>query len=144
MQFWPTFTRYLQWSLGFLWMIPFRFVTIALLIALPLSLWFSRHSLRDWKPVHWILFLQFALVPTQLAIAVLGAVPAVPWPRQEPHAWATLASTIVSWRCLLFGVACVWRMKGLRRVAIIALLSCQWLMQGVGIISVSALTGVWP
>ena len=48
------------------------------------------------------------------------------------------------WGCLLFGAFCVWRMKGLRGIALLTLLWAQWLMQGAGLIAASALSGIWP
>ena len=145
MQFWSTFGRYLHWAVEFLWVPPFVYGTIALLVALPLAIWQSWTSIRhNWKPKHWLMFLQFVFFPAELAVAVLGTVPSIPWPRQQPHSWATMFDAGLSWGCLLFGAFCVWRMKGLRAIALLTLLWAQWLMQGAGLIAASALSSIWP
>ena len=110
MQFWSTFGRYLHWAVEFLWVPPFVFGTIALLVALPLTIWPSWTSIRhNWEPKHWLMFLQFVFFPAELAVAVLGTVPSIPWPRQQPHSWATMSDAGLS-----LGVSSV---RGVLRVA---------------------------
>ena len=67
MQFWSTFARYLDWAVEFLWVPPFVYGTIALLVALPLTIWKSWTSIRhNWKPKHWLMFLQFVFFPGRI------------------------------------------------------------------------------
>ena len=144
-QFFSDFRLFSEWATEFLMIPPFVFVTAGLFVALCLALWFSRSRLRSsWKPSYAVVLLQFVGFPILIAVAVLGRVEAIPWPRQQPHTWAIWASEITFWGTMLFGTICIWRMKPLRGIAICIFLVCQWLMQGAGMIAGSALSGVWP
>ena len=145
MQFWYGFIRYSQWALEFLLVPPFIFVTVALGLAAAITIFLSWKSLRpNWKRWHWTIFLQFLAIPLVLAVAVFGTVPVPASIDHRPPRWAEICVEILSWGSLLFGVVCIWRMKGLRGMATVSLLCCQWILQGALLIASSATTGVWP
>ena len=145
MQFWYGFIRYLHWALEFLLVPPFIFVTVALGLAAAITIFLSWKSLRpNWKRWHWAIFLQFLAIPLVLTVAVFGTVPEPTPLNQPPPRGSEICIEILSWGSLLFGVVCIWRMKGLRGMATVSLLCCQWILQGALLIASSATTGVWP
>jgi hypothetical protein len=145
MVFWSNFKVFVTWSTEFLFTPPFVIVTAILIGTSILTRWLGRRRLKqNWTSWHWLVFLQFLGFPTLVAIAVLGRVDAIPWPRQQPHMWAVWTSELVFWGCMAFGALCIWKMKHLGALAVVLFLWCQWLMQGAGFITSSALSGVWP
>jgi hypothetical protein len=131
--------------LQFLIMPPFVVGSALLAFLLVATFWLSRSRIKEhWSATYWLVFLQFLAFPALTAVSVLGAVEAIPWPRQQPHTWAVWTSGVVFWGCVAYGAFCVWRMKHLRGIAVVLFLCCQWLMQGAAVISSSALSGIWP
>ena len=139
---------YLKWSLEFLITPPFGLVTACLGISVVFSLFsMVRHRklplLR--RPLLWWLFLlQLLCFPLTLMVAIVGRVPAMPWPRQEPHQWAIISSNAI----VVFSIACgalaVFKMKGQRWFVTSVALLQLWSLEGAGVIAASSLTGVWP
>src|SRR5437879_3469378 len=126
MLFWSNFKVFVTWSTEFLFTPPFLVVTAILIAASILTLWLNRHSIKEhWSSWYWLNFFQFLGFPLLLAIAVLGRVDSIPWPRQQPHPWAVWSSEFVFWACLAFGAACIWKMKRLRGLAIVLFLWSQ-------------------
>jgi hypothetical protein len=142
------FWSYLKWSLEFLVAPPLGIVTACLLTSVVLSLFFVARSgklstLK--KPLLWWLFLlQFVCFPLTLIVAVLGRVPSIPWPRQEPHRWAIVSSNAIVVISMASGVAAVVIMKGQRWFVTSVALLQLWALEGAGLIAASSLTGVWP
>jgi len=139
---------YTKWSLEFLIAPPFAFVTAGLALSLVLSLIFMARNeklslLR--RPMLWLLVvLQFVCFPLTLVIAVAGRVPAVAWPRQEPHQWAIVSSNVIVVVSIVCGAVAVFKMKGQRWFVTSMALLQLWALQGAGVIAASSLTGVWP
>ena len=144
-QFWHDFRTFAGWAMEFLTITPLVFVTFILLAASVLTLWRTHRSIRE----HWIapysfVFFQYMAFPAMIAIAVLGQVRPIAWPRQQPHGWAIWSSELIFWGCVCYGAVCIWKLKHIRGLAVIVFLWCQWLMQGAGIITSCALSGIWP
>jgi hypothetical protein len=115
------------------------FITLGLSAAAFIILWREWAAiLQQWEPLHWLMLVQFAAIPALLTVAVLGTALANPAAHQEPHKWASRSSEIIWWSSLLFGFACIWRMKGLRTLATVAVLWCQWIMLAVVVSAATA------
>ncbi|HST79646.1 MAG TPA: hypothetical protein VLN58_14260 [Verrucomicrobiae bacterium] len=94
-----------------------------------------------WKGSYWLVFTQMLFYPAVLAVATLGASP-MPRP-PEPNKLASACTDILSWASLALAGFWIWRMKGLRWLAVSLVVLQQVLLYGPFLTAEMAITGRW-
>ena len=141
---WTGFSRYLKWSLEFLFVWPLWLVTIALAANFGAALirkWPFRHD--RWSQTYWLIFVSLLFIPATIAIGVLGTIDPSMVPRPKPSTLAVWMSNGLLAASLASGMYWVYRMKGLRWFALALTLLQLWILLGAGFITGMALSGDW-
>jgi hypothetical protein len=135
---------YLVWSLEFLYMPPFAYGTLLLVLIFIASVIRQRPlSKPTWQQTYFIVVLQFLFFPATLVVAVLGR---VDW--QQPHfpgpnKWGLRAEDAFALGSLIVSIYWVWRMKGLRWFAVSLAMLQLWLLAAANFVAAMSLTGTW-
>src|SRR5262249_12540024 len=142
--FLSTFWRYLIGSLEFLFAPPFYFVTVGILASFLASAFIQRHKAKEiWRRNYSLLILQFLCLPATIAVAAAGYVDWRPPNYHGPNNWGLRGEDLLALISLTLGVCWVWKMRGLRWLAISVTLLKLWLLAGANFIAGMALTGQW-
>jgi hypothetical protein len=142
--FWQDFQLLFVWSLEFLALPPA--LLLAGICAISAAVAFVRkHPLHTglWRPSYWLIFTQLLFFPAMVAVGVLF--PAVSSVR--PH----LKENVMGHRLLdgLFYLSLatsafwVWRMRGVRWLAVSLLLLQQVILSGAGFVTGMSVRGDW-
>jgi hypothetical protein len=142
--FFPTFSRYLYWSVEFLYTPPFCYVTLAIFASLVISVLVQRpHMNPIWKKYYSIPIVQFLCFPAAIAVAAVGYVDWQPPNYHGPNTWGLRTEDLLGVISLCLGIYWIWKMKGLRWLAISVTLLQLWILAGANFIAGMALTGQW-
>lgn len=93
-----------------------------------------------WKKSYWYVFTQLLFYPAVLVVAAVGA--------REPHTQApnvvaSVSATVLSWTSLALAGFWVWRMKGLRWLAVSLMILQEFLVYGAFLVAEMAISGRW-
>ena len=94
-----------------------------------------------WKGSYWFVFTQILFYPAVLAVATLGANP-MPV-THEANMLASACADILSWASLAFAGFWIWRMKGLRWLAVSLVMLQEALLFGPFLVAAMAISGRW-
>jgi hypothetical protein len=141
---WHAFWWLFRESLDFLFVGPMWAVTLALVANLGAALMRTWHFRHDrWKKEYWLVFVSLSFIPVTIAIGVVGWIDPNLMPRPKPNMLAIWANNGLFIASLLFGIYWIYRMKGLRWLALAAMLIQLWLLFGAGFLAGMALSGDW-
>jgi len=141
---WRGFWQLLKWSTEPLLAWPIWIVSLCLTANLGIAT-IRAWRVRDarWKKEYWLAIVSLFFVPAVIAIGVVGWVDPSTVPRPQPNTlliWANNGLFAIS---LLLGIYWIYRMKGLRWLAVAFTLLQLWIIFFAGFIAGMALTGDW-
>jgi hypothetical protein len=96
---------------------------------------------RRWKGWYWLVFTQLLFYPAVLAVAALGANTGPPF--HQPNKVASVCADILSWTSVALAGFWVWRMKGLRWLAVSLVVLQEVLLFGPFLVAEMAISGRW-
>jgi hypothetical protein len=137
------FWTFLSWSLEFLYVPPFLYGTLLVILnVIVASLRQKPFVATCWKQHYSWTILQFLFFPATLAVAVIGQ---VDWQQAvgQENVWGLRATDAFLFGSLLTGTCGVWKMKGVRWFAAGLAILQVWVLAGAQFVAGMALSGRW-
>jgi hypothetical protein len=142
--FWQEFLKLSTWAVQFLLIPPFLFITFSLVSVCGILTWKSRRQVCE-NSTGLIngLAAQSVFFPCLITLAIFGAAETHPMLRYTPFPQAIALDSFLRYSSLLVGVYWIYRMRGIRKLAISLVLIFQWILLGADFIAGMAITGDW-
>jgi hypothetical protein len=138
----PEFWHHSLWAFEMLVTLPFRWISLAVLVSLILTAMeaFPRSSeLSHPKGFYLLPVALLAAFPLTIAIGVFFAAPSP----SSPNKVGSLLLNGLELVALLFGIYCVYRAKGLRGFTAALVVAELWILFAAGFIAGMSVTGDW-
>jgi hypothetical protein len=144
LSFLSTFQTYFLWSVEFLVVPPYRYITLFVAINLAASI----IKQRPFKRSNWVRTVRFPAIVflcfiATIAVAAGGYVSVNHISIAEPNHWGLRACHLLAFMSFGAGTYWIYRLKGLRWFAVSVTFLQLWLLAGANFIAVMALTGDW-